>query len=203
MRIADIRVVIMCKAPMPGMVKTRLMSYYSGAEAARLHAAMATTVINRAAHLFEHVVIAADNPEHIFFSSFSLPVTGQGEGDLGERMHRQVQAAFADGVGAVLVLGTDSPHMPESRLIDAATALDRVDIVLGPVEDGGYDLIAMRHLWPVFDHIAWSSGQVLSQTLSHIEKLNLTVCQLTTDFDIDFPEDVKRAMRRGWHADCQ
>jgi len=192
------RVIIMCKAPVSGRVKTRLMSHYSADEAAVLHAAMATTVIKRAVRLFDDVVIAADDVSHPFFAGFGLTLLAQGEGDLGERMDKQLAAAFADGVDAALLLGTDSPHMPDSRLIEAANALKHADVVLGPVEDGGYDLVGMNRLLSVFDDVLWSSGQVLLQTMTNIQCQSLSVQQLDTSFDVDFPEDVERAKKSGW-----
>lgn len=198
MKHTGVRVMIMCKAPVAGEVKTRLMSRYSGSEAAMLHAAMAATVIEKAGRLFDDVVIAADQPSHPFYSQFACPVTAQGEGDLGERMGRLVAQACADGAGMVLLLGTDSPHMPDERLHQACKALATADVVLGPVEDGGYDLLAMHKPWPLFDGIAWSSGQVLIQTQARIEKIGLTSQLLDYGFDIDFPDDLLRAEANGW-----
>jgi len=201
MRVANIQVIIMCKAPVAGAVKTRLMPHYSAQQAAAIHMAMATTVIKRAARLFDDVVIAADDCAHPFFADFGLPLQAQGEGDLGERMQHQMQLAFADGLNrsdAVLLLGTDSPHMPDNRLLTAAEWVGDSDVVIGPVEDGGYDLLAMRQAWPIFDNVAWSSGQVLMQTLSNIHKLGLSERQLDVNFDVDFAEDVQRAKQAGW-----
>jgi len=194
----QIRVIIMCKAPVAGRVKTRLMSRYSATEAAGLHRAMAQTVIDRATRLFADVVIAADDMTHPFFAGFALPCCAQGEGDLGERMQRQVDHAFATGARAVLLLGTDSPHMTDARLLQAASGVKHADIVLGPVEDGGYDLIAMRTATPVFSGVIWSSGEVLVQTLANIGQFGLSVTRLETGFDVDFPEEVDRARQSGW-----
>jgi len=198
MRIPGVRVIIMCKAPVAGRVKTRLMAQYSADEAACLHKAMATTVIQRAARLFEDVVIAADDARHPFFADFGLPVLAQGEGDLGERMDRQLAMAFSSGAKAVLLLGTDSPHMPDTRLVAAVDALNHADVVLGPVDDGGYDLVGMNGLLSVFDGVSWSSGQVLEQTVTNIHRQNLVVEQLDISFDVDFPEDIARAKKAGW-----
>jgi len=199
MKRTDIQVVIMCKAPVPGRVKTRLIGRYTADEAAALHAAMATTVIERASRLFADVVIAADDPKHVFFDAFALPVVRQEEGDLGARMQRQIERALHSGAAAVLVLGTDSPHMRDTRLIAAAEALYAVDVVLGPVEDGGYDLIGMNRLLAVFEDVAWSSTHVLSQTLTNIQRQQLSVRQLDISFDVDFPADIERARQAGWH----
>jgi len=193
-----LRVIVMCKAPVPGAVKTRLMPRYSAEQAAELHVAMATTVIERAKCLFNDVVIAADDPSHDFFIGFGLPVTVQGGGDLGDRMNRQIRSAFADDVRAVLLLGTDSPHMPESRLTAAVHALEHADVVLGPVEDGGYDLVAMNRSLSIFADVIWSSDQVLCKTIENIQYQYLTVEQLEVGFDVDFPDDIERARQAGW-----
>jgi len=198
MKVANIRVVIMCKAPVAGRVKTRLTTVYSKAEAAELHAAMATTVIERAKRLFDDVVIAADDPDHLFFAAFGLPVTDQGQGSLGERMQAQVLHAFSDGGEAVLLLGTDSPHMSDDRLMQAAEAVKQFDLVIGPVEDGGYDLITMKKAHALFDGIDWSTARVLEQTMTQIRQLGLSCKQLETGFDVDEPEDVTRAQKAGW-----
>jgi len=162
-----IRIIIMCKAPVAGKVKTRLMSSYSAEQAAELHMAMAITVIERTKRLFDDVVIAVDDIEHPFFARFKLPLLPQGQGDLGERMQHQMQHAFSDGINAVILLGTDSPHMSDERLLKAAEGLQTNDVVIGPVEDGGYDLLAFSKLCSLFDGVVWSSGQVLEQTLHH------------------------------------
>jgi len=193
-----IRVIIMCKAPVAGKVKTRLTSHYSAQQAADLHAAMATAVITRSKRLFDDVVIAADDCTHPFFATFGLPLQPQGEGDLGTRMQHQMQLAFSDGVDAIILLGTDSPHMSEARLNMAVEGLHTVDVVIGPVEDGGYEMMAMRGCFPLFEQIAWSSESVLSQTMAHVRVLGLSSMQLEMGFDVDFPEDILRSERLGW-----
>ncbi|MDX8408402.1 MAG: TIGR04282 family arsenosugar biosynthesis glycosyltransferase [Mariprofundaceae bacterium] len=193
-----IRIIIMCKAPVAGAVKTRLMSSYSAEQAAELHMAMATTVIERAKRLFGDVVIAADDVEHPFFNRFGLPLSAQGKGDLGQRMQKQMQHAFSDGISAVLLLGTDSPHMADARLLQAAEWLKSTDIIIGPVEDGGYDLLAFSKPYSVFDDVEWSSGQVLEQTLHNIYQQDLSESLLPVSFDVDFPEDIERAIEHGW-----
>jgi len=193
------RIIIMCKAPVAGRVKTRLMRAYSAEQAAAIHQAMATTVIERAVRLFDDVQIAADDVAHPFFGQFDAPVVSQGEGDLGARMIRLMHDAFAQGAASVLFLGTDSPHMPDARLIEAAESLKANDVVLGPVEDGGYDLVAVAGDWPIFEEVAWSTPSVLNQTLDNIQQIGLSCKLLASDFDVDTPDDLARATASGWH----
>jgi uncharacterized protein len=196
---SDVRVIILCKAPVPGRVKTRLMPDYAAEAAAGLHAAMARTVIARARYLFSDVSIAADDTGHPFFAEFGLPLVAQGEGDLGRRLMHLSIRAFAENVAPVIFLGTDSPHMPEQRLLQAAGLVRGHDIVLGPVEDGGYDLIACRSCQPaVFEHVRWGTPHVLDDTLARIGMLGLSSALLDTSFDVDRAEDVARARACGW-----
>ena len=192
MKITGIQVVIMCKAPVAGRVKTRLMAAFSAQKAADLHAAMATTVIHRAMRLFEDVVVAADDPGHPFFTRFDLPVTAQGEGDLGDRMLSQVVRAFEDGGSMVMLLGTDSPHMPDAKLLEASALLQDHSVVIGPVEDGGYELIGLSSPHPLFSGIAWSTDRVLAQTMALVRAQHLSCKLPETGFDIDNPEDLNR-----------
>ncbi len=184
----------MCKAPVAGRVKTRLTPPYSAQEAAEIHKAMAESVIQRASKMFSNVWVASDDISHPFFEQFDLKLIDQGEGDLGDRMSYLLQTAFRDGADSLLFLGTDSPHMPDSRLQHAAALLGHCDVVIGPVEDGGYDLIAMNKPYPeLFSRIRWSSKHVLQETLQHVEQLHLKLGLLDMSYDLDTPESLQRA----------
>jgi rSAM/selenodomain-associated transferase 1 len=192
--IDHIAVIIMCKAPVVGRVKTRLIPPYTADEACAFHKAMAQTVIERISRIFSKTYVATDDASHPFFEQFDLPLLKQGEGDLGERMSRLMVNVFNDGAQAVLFLGADSPHMPQSRLAEVAVRLKEYDVVIGPVEDGGYDLIAMNRVFPeLFNGITWSSEQVLSQTMQKAEALAISVSLLDESFDLDTAECIERA----------
>ena len=83
---------------------------------------------------------------------------------------------------------------PARRLCaQAIVALTCSDVVLGPAEDGGYYLIALRAPQPtLFDGIAWSTASVLSQTLARAEALGLRVTLLPPCYDIDTWADLCR-----------
>lgn len=97
-----------------------------------------------------------------------------------------------------LIIGTDCPTMDAAVLQQALEALDEVDVVLQPAEDGGYTLIGMRDYWPqLFKDIAWGSSQVLTQSLERAESLGLKVRLLPLAWDLDRPEDYQRAVDEG------
>jgi len=190
----SVHLIVMCKAPVSGFVKTRLSPPYSADEAAAIYRAMAETVISRNSTMFSNTWIAADDTTHPFFKRFNLPIVDQGEGDLGNRMTRLTSKAFAEGAAAVLFVGTDSPHMPESRLTRAVEMLGSFDAVVGPVEDGGYDLITMNGAYTdLFREIQWSSGLVLDQTLQRANASGISIGQLDVSFDLDTAESLERA----------
>ena len=186
--------IVMCKAPVSGCVKTRLSPPYSADEAAAIHQAMAEAVIGRNSTIISNSWIATDDVTHPFFERFDLPLVDQGDGDLGERMARLTRKAFSEGAKAVLIVGTDSPHMPESRLPRAVEMLGSFDVVIGPVEDGGYDLIAMNSAYTeLFREIQWSSEVVLDQTLERAKAGGISIGELDISFDLDTAESLERA----------
>ncbi len=191
-----IQPIVFCKAPVVGRVKTRLLPAFSPEEAARLHAAMAECVIRRALARWPWAWVAADDPAHPFFQDMDARLVAQGEGDLGDRMRRCARLAFAEGRHGVLLLGTDSPHMSMARMHMAERLLGRADVVLGPVEDGGYDLLAMRGMFEaLFRDIPWGTDDVRAATLNRAKEAGLLVRLLSMSFDVDTPADVARAAR--------
>jgi len=113
---------------------------------------------------------------------------------LGECLRHAAATLLRAGHGAVCLINSDSPTLPVGYLVAAATTLaapgDR--IVLGPSTDGGYYLIGMKRPHPgLFEDIAWSTDQVLSQTLARAQALGLSVIQLPTWYDVDNAETLQ------------
>ena len=191
-----IRPIVFCKAPVPGRVKTRLQPDFTPRQAARIHAAMAELTVERVQSLFPQAWLATDDPAHPFFRRFALPILPQGPGDLGQRMQRLMLRAVEGGARGVLLLGTDSPHMHPYRLVRAVRLLARYDAVLGPVEDGGYDLLALRGAPAgVFEQVRWGTGSVLTDTLRRLAALGLRRRCLSIGFDVDTAADLERMLR--------
>ncbi|MCE2892706.1 MAG: TIGR04282 family arsenosugar biosynthesis glycosyltransferase [Hyphomonadaceae bacterium] len=120
---------------------------------------------------------------------------GQGQGDLGQRMAR---ALVAFGRAPVCIIGSDLPDLKRADLVQAFSALKRVDVVLGPAKDGGYWLIGMApraarraHLAPV----RWSSRHTLSDTLACLPT-NWRVKFLRELEDVDDIASLKRSTQR-------
>lgn len=116
----------------------------------------------------------------------------QGDGDLGARMKSAFENAFAEHMTKVAIIGTDCPSLDFTLVSQAIDALSDYDLVLGPAEDGGYYLIALRSQVPqLFENINWGSALVLKQTLRIALCLGLKVYQLPILADVDRPEDLE------------
>ncbi|MDQ6975418.1 MAG: TIGR04282 family arsenosugar biosynthesis glycosyltransferase [Mariprofundaceae bacterium] len=190
----DCQCIIMAKAPVLGHVKTRLTPCYSHTEALVWHKKMCCAVIAQVKALFKHTVLATDDVGHAFWQNFDLTLMDQGTGDLGQRLTHVVRQQSIAAWRPLLFIGTDSPHMPATRLLAAADALQDHDVVIGPVEDGGYNLIGMAMpISGLFLHTDWGTSNVCAQTIKRAEACSIAM--LDMHYDIDTPEDLQRLLK--------
>lgn len=193
----------MAKYPEPGQVKTRLASAIGPQAACTLYRAFILDTAARLATL-DFPITWAYAPAEAPFASL-LPgarCLAQEGRDLGERMASATAAVLAVDPMPVLVVGTDSPHLPLAALTDAAAALaGDADVVVGPADDGGYWLVGLRAPTPgLFERIAWGDSSVFTETLDRAGDLGLRVHLAAGTFDVDEPdalEDLRALLRRG------
>lgn len=192
------RVIVMSKAPLPGQVKTRLVPLLGRAGAARFYRTLLENTLEKlcTAGLCPVELCCAPDTHQAFFADcrrrYPVTLTGQGRGDIGQRMSRAIAAALQRADRVVLV-GADCPALTAD---DIDTALQRLgdgsDVVLGPAEDGGYYLLGMtRHHARLFESVPWGSAQVMAVTLQHIEALGLACSTLPVRADLDTPADYR------------
>jgi hypothetical protein len=109
-------------------------------------------------------------------------------------MENAFRKCFAMGFREVVVIGTDTPWMGVERVRRAFAELKASEVVIGPAEDGGYYLLGMRKMVAeIFQGIPWSTERVLELTLEVIAEQKVRGKLLRRDFDLDRPEDLKRA----------
>ena len=183
------RVIIFVKAPRPGFVKTRLAAAIGDQAACDAYRQLTETVLAKLTPL-PHVELrfAPDDTENEIAPWLRNDWTArpQGEGDLGQRMHR----AFTDANGPAIIIGSDCPHLELSDLEAAADTLKEYDLVLGPATDGGYWLIGLNSPCPaLFEKIKWSMGEVLQTTLTKAKGNGLSIHLLRELADVDTVED--------------
>jgi hypothetical protein len=125
--------------------------------------------------------------------------------DLGERMKNALLEAFSDGYKRALVIGSDSPDLPEAIISQAITALhSHLGPVIGPANDGGYYLIGFskeRFLPHAFDDITWSTDSVFDRTMQIFAKHDQRAHTLPKWHDVDTIGDLKLLIGRSVNSD--
>lgn len=192
------RIVVLCRYPVPGRVKTRLARDLGGIRAAEVHRVLAegTVTSARSAARERRAGLVVSNtgggPRAVRrWLGPGLEVAPQPPGGLGDRMAGAFEEAFASGARRVVLVGTDIPGLTAARLHRAFEALDQAGAVLGPSLDGGYWLVGLRRPADLFSGIPWGTGAVLQRTLARAEALGLRVHRLETLRDVDRLEDLR------------
>jgi glycosyltransferase A (GT-A) superfamily protein (DUF2064 family) len=120
----------------------------------------------------------------------------------GERFVHIFSEGFAALSGAVVVIGTGTPHLPVAFVQETFGRLEGdTDAVLGPADDGGYWLIALRELHAeLFANIPWGTGDVLEATLKAATAAGVKTALLPGWHSVETASDVDRLridLRRG------
>ncbi len=198
---SDTALVVMARYPEVGATKTRLARVIGGGEAVLLYRAFLTDLAERFAGQ-GYDLHWTYTPNGVDYSAFmatlapslvqrmrSFPQQGA---ELGARLHHAFEWTYERGYRRTIVIGSDSPHISRDIVARAREALDEADVVLGPADDGGYYLIAMRRPHDVFHGIPMSTSQVMQMTVELAQRQGLRVCTLETLFDIDEWPDLVR-----------
>ena len=187
------QLIVFVKAPRPGTVKTRVARTAGAERACAIYREMVATVLHKFASIRSVQLRFApdDAAEEIKpWLREGWVAVPQGQGELGERLQRAFVESFAVGVERVVIVGSDCPEVKSGDIRTAWKELKSNDLVIGPAVDGGYWLIGLRALHPeLFRAIAWSSDQVLAQTLAQAESIGLRAQLLRILSDIDTEED--------------
>jgi rSAM/selenodomain-associated transferase 1 len=196
-----VAIAILAKAPLPGLAKTRLAPVLGADGAADLQARLIERIVTtaQAAAVGPVTLWATPDHHHPVFQTIAallgVALAVQPDGDLGTRMMAAITAAG----GPAMVVGTDCPGLTPEHLRAAARALvDGVDVVIVPVDDGGYGLIGMRRPQPaLFDGMTWSTSSVMAETRRRLTQLGLSWREPARLWDVDLPADLERLARAG------
>lgn len=195
----DSALLIFCKAPVPGQVKTRLMPALDAPQAAQVHRQLTLMTLQRATAqpLCPVILYCAPDSGQPFFQecaeTYPLTLGTQIGRDLGERMQNAFEASLAQYRHVVLT-GCDCPSLTLAELRQALTVLQHdSDVVIAPAEDGGYVLIGLNVPQPLlFNDIPWGSDQVMSKTRDRAEQVGLEIYELAQQWDVDTIADWQR-----------
>jgi len=192
-------VALLCKAPIPGFAKTRLIPHLGEMDTARFQEEMVSHAVITALDASVGPVELWCNPDesHPFFGKimkkYPVRLSPQPPGDLGTRLHTCASVALL-GADSVILMSTDCPIMPTYYLEEAAAALARdCDVVLGPSEEGCFVLLGLKHAKEeIFSDIPWGTSLVLTETCARIKQLGWRSHTLATLWDVNTPATYQR-----------
>jgi uncharacterized protein len=189
--------VIMAKAPRPGMVKTRLARSLPPSAVTGLYRCLLEDTISLARSL-DGVEVAvmcpeADREDLERAVGNAVPVVPQ----MGNGLAAALASVFAHfgGTGStrIVAFDSDSPHLPTSTLQAAFQLLENFDVVVGPTHDGGYYLVGARMSHPgLFSTDAMGTANALEALLTKARALGLSVRLTDLFYDIDEAADLSR-----------
>ncbi|HEY7593933.1 MAG TPA: DUF2064 domain-containing protein [Actinophytocola sp.] len=194
---------VVAKAPVAGLAKTRLARVVGDRAAAGLAAAalldtleavLATPGTVPVVALTGQLEAASRQAELVELLARCTVIPQRGA-DLGERLanaHLDVAAEFA-GM-PVFQIGMDTPQVRPELLAASVSALAETDAVLGPAADGGWWGLGLRSpaRASVLRAVPMSRGDTGMRTLFALRGAGLRVGRLAALCDVDFMPDALR-----------
>lgn len=217
-----LRALVVAKAPVAGLAKTRLAAEVGDAEAARLAAASLLDTLDACEQAFgaDRVLVALSGDLDAAEEAAALrerlgaypegAVFEQREGGFDVRLaHAHATAAErAPGAGVVQV-GTDTPQLTGELLVAVGRALDDADAVLGAAADGGWWVLALRdsRAARALEGVPMSTDRTGAETWAALEAAGLSVAGAPVLRDVDEVPDAadvaleapRSRFARGWH----
>ena len=188
---ARIPICIFAKPPVPGQVKTRLAPPQQAAALAR--AFLVDTYATVATLTWALPIVATTGElDAELREDVGNAIWLQGDGDLGARLERILRRAL-DSAPAAIAIGADAPGLPRDIYERAHAALASADAVIGPSDDGGFYLLAIKRCPDgLLANLPWSSPVTFAKTLDRLRDVGMSPVVLDSWFDIDRPEDLDR-----------
>ncbi len=195
----EIALVLVCKRPVPGIGKQRLVAALGTDMTQRIAVALLACALEDARDWRGPVVIAPAHAEDVEWAqtltlsaASSVNIVPQTAGNLGQRLNALDQTLRAQGMRQLVFIGSDSPGLGAIDYGTACTALQSTDVVLIPALDGGVVLMANRCAWPDLSNLPWSSDQLGASLMDCCHMAGLTVRAMGQGYDVDEIEDVMK-----------
>jgi len=191
----------MARYPLPGTTKTRLARKLGDTTTLQLYQAFLSDLARHFAgsDYDLHWAYAPATADFAGYIASLVPDLAdqtncfpQTEADFGTRLLHAFQWTHQRGYPETILIGSDSPHVTPALLKQAQEGLQEADVVLGPADDGGYYLLAMREPYDLFSNIPMSTEMVTEMTLAQASNLGLTTRLIEPLFDIDEYDDLVR-----------
>jgi rSAM/selenodomain-associated transferase 1 len=192
--------VIMAKAPKPGMVKTRLSQSLPSPAVTALYRCLLEDTVALAKSLtsVELAVMCpeSDKEELAALLCNTVQIVAQkGEG-LAAGLTSVFRHFTVAGRQHVVAFNSDSPHLAPSVLDSAFEILATHDVVVGSTHDGGYYLVGAKAAHPsLFDGDGMGTSSAFDRLLTRAKLLELSTGFTEPFYDIDVADDLIRLAR--------
>jgi hypothetical protein len=192
--------VIMAKAPKPGVVKTRLAQSLPLAAVVELYRCLLDDTMALARSLDDvdvAIMCPASDVEDLSRAvGDAIPIVPQSGDGLAAGLTSVFAHFAAAGRRRVVAFNSDSPHLPASILESAFRALAQTDVVIGPTHDGGYYLVGGSASHPgLFAGDGLGTTNAYEALLGRVRALGLSVSLTDPFYDIDVADDLSRLAR--------
>ncbi len=194
-------VLVVAKAPVPGLAKTRLAADVGAQAAADIAAAALLDTLDAvAATPVRHRVVAmtgdlerACRRDEIRRRLLDFTVIDQRGDDFAERLVHAHDDAAPPG-SPIVQIGMDTPQVGPDLLAACLTALQAHDAVLGMAEDGGWWTLAVRDgaMARCLRDVPMSQPDTGALTLAALRRGGLDVALTAQLCDVDTVADIDR-----------
>ena len=184
--------IIFCKNPVAGKVKTRLAADIGAENALEVY----QYLLNFTSRICSEVNLAkfayySEIPESPTCWPEEVAIRLQQGNDLGSRMKNAFAEVFREKYSPVVIIGTDCVNLSADLINKAFEHLSETDVVIGPASDGGYYLLGLKKPESaLFEEINWSTPEVLTETINRCNSLKLNYKMLPCLHDIDEIKDL-------------
>lgn len=186
--------ILFVRNPEIGKVKTRLAKDIGDEKALQVYETLLNKTLEVSLPLRCPKFVYYDeaiNPDDLWNVAGYIKKLQEGT-DLGERMFNAFKDLFYLGFEKVIILGSDCFDLRTEIIEDGFRTLSDHKVVIGPASDGGYYLMGMNVLIPdLFFDKAWSTDQVMEQTVNELGRMSISYGLLPELNDIDNIEDLR------------
>jgi uncharacterized protein len=200
--------IMFTKYPEKGKVKSRLILEGYDGLVADLYRCFIEDLIERLSTGNYSFQMAYDPPakKNDFIELFGegLSYTPQMGADLVIRMYEAFTACFLKGFQSAVLIGSDSPDIPQRIIEEAFQSLNEHGAVIGPTWDGGYYLIGFSRDYLAerfFENMLWSTDNVFEETMRRFHDNGVSVHILSAWRDIDKAGDVYSLIKESKYSD--
>ncbi len=197
------RVLVVAKAPVSGLVKTRIGAVIGPDAAAALAAAALLDTIEAASTAVGpercHLSLAGDLSTAVRGAEITGALSGWTITEQrGEGFAARLAAAHLDaGPGPVAQIGMDTPQVTARDLANVFVDLDGLDAVLGAAGDGGWWVLGRHdpHAMEVLADVAMSQPTTYAHTWAALESHGQRLAPTSQLRDVDTIDDAEAVAR--------